>query len=335
MRLMTTMPGMLALLGALSLSTGPCAAAQRPDWAFFVPTAAQAAPPPPQDPGKRQHVAGSSITYSLAQVQDALNPPDWYPEEHPAMPVIVAHGSAPNAERAFPLLPCALCHLPNGAGHVESASLAGLPVEYIVRQFAEIRGADRCIQVGTPASAQFLTLLKTAYSAEQVRAAAAYYSALELRTWIHVREVREVPRSVVDAESLMRTAAAGGAGEPIGARIVELPISESALRKRDSHSGFVAYVPEGSIARGKALADGAAGGTRTACAGCHGPKLLGLGDIPPLAGRPPTYLVRQLWNYQSGERRGSFAAPMQAVVAGMRVDEMLAIAAYLASLPPD
>ncbi len=337
MRPMTTPPGkrlLLPLLGALTLSINPCAAAQRPDWAFFVPTPGPAAPPPPQDLSRQQHVAGSSITYSLAQVQDALNPPDWYPEEHPAMPIVVAHGSAPNTERAFPLLPCALCHLPNGAGHVESASLAGVPVEYLVRQFAEIRSGDRRIQVGTPASAQFLNLLKTAYSAEQVRAAAAYYSALELRTWIHVREVREVPRSVVDAESLMRTAAAGGGAEPIGARIVELPISESALRKRDAHSGFVAYVPEGSVARGKALTAGT-GGARAACAGCHGPKLLGLGDIPPLAGRPPTYLVRQLWNYQSGERRGSFAAPMQAVVAGMRVDEMLAIAAYLASLPPD
>lgn len=321
----------LPLLGALSILAGPGSAAERPDWAFFVPSEPASASPP-QDPGRRQHVAGSQITYTLAQVQDALNPPDWYPEEHPAMPIIVAHGSAPNAERPFPLLPCALCHLPNGAGHVESASLAGLPTEYMVRQFAEIRSGDRRIKVGASAGEQFLTALKSAYSAEQVRAAAVYFAGLEPRAWIHVREAREVPRSAVDPESLMRTAVPGGGTEPLGMRIVELPLSESGLRKRDAHSGFVAYVPAGSIAKGKNLA--AAPGGR-ACAACHGPALRGMGDIPPLAGRPPTYLVRQLWNYRNGERRGSFAAPMQSVVAGMPVDDMLAIAAYLASLPPD
>ena len=72
-----------------------------------------------------------------------------------------------------------------------------------------------------------------------------------------------------------------------------------------------------------------------ACTACHGKTLNGLGGIPPLAGRPPTYLVRQLWNYQSGERRGGLSAPMQAIAARLRVDEMLAMAAYLASLPPN
>jgi cytochrome c553 len=223
--------------------------------------------------------------------------------------------------------------LPNGAGHVESASLAGLPVEYIVRQFDEIRSGDRIINVGSAASAQFLTGLKTAYSDEQVRAAAAYFAALEPRAWIHVRETHEVPRSEVDPQSLMRTVIPNGGNEPLGMRIVELPLSESALRKRDAHSGFVAYVPVGSIARDKVLI--AAGGGRIACAGCHGATLQGLGPIPPLAGRPPTYLVRQLWNYQSGGRRGNYAAPMQTAVAGMQTNDMLAIAAYLASLSPN
>lgn len=194
-------------------------------------------------------------------------------------------------------MPCALCHLPNGAGHVESASLAWLPAAYIVRQFAEFRSRERRITVGDARARQFLSALKSSYAEEQVRAAA------------------------------------GGNTELLGSRIVELPVSESALRNRDAHSGFVAYVPEGSIAKGKILVTAAKGGG-AACTACHGTSLHGLGDIPPLAGRPPTYLVRQLWNYRSDERRGSMSAPMQAIAARLRVDDMLAMAAYLASLPP-
>ena len=56
----------------------------------------------------------------------APNPPDWYPEEHPPMPQIVAHGGQRPAGRA-----CAQCHLPSGDGHPESSSLAGLPAAYM------------------------------------------------------------------------------------------------------------------------------------------------------------------------------------------------------------
>jgi cytochrome c553 len=37
---------------------------------------------------------------------------------------------------------------------------------------------------------------------------------------------------------------------------------------------------------------------------CHGVTLLGLGDWPALAGRHPNYIVRQLWNFQNGDRQG-------------------------------
>jgi cytochrome c553 len=269
-----------------------------------------------------------------APTLDVLNPPDWYPDEHPPMPAVVAHGSPPQGERTAPVLPCALCHLPNGLGHVESASLAGLPADYIIRQLAEFRSGERRITVGGAEAQKFLSMLKSNYTDAQVRAAATYYSALAPRAWIQVREARRVPVSVVDPISLMRTAAADAGTEILGRRIVELPESESGLRNRDAHSGFIAYVPEGSIAKGKILVS-RANQWGVACATCHGKELNGLRGIPPLAGRPPTYLVRQLWNYQSGERRGGMSAPMRAIAAGMRVDEMLAMAAYLASLPPN
>jgi cytochrome c553 len=294
----------------------PSRAEPRPEWAFFVPADSTA-----------PHAAVPN-----AQAPDVFNPPDWYPAEHPAMPLIVAHGSPPQGAATAPVLPCALCHLPNGAGHV--ASLAGLPADYIIRQFAEFRSGERRVSVGSARAQQFLTTLKSSYGDAQVRAAAGYFSALAPRPWIQVREAKRVRVSVVDPESLMRTAIAGGSSEPLGSRIVELPESESALRNRDAHSGFIAYVPVGSVARGKFLVTRATE-SGAACTACHGKTLNGLGNIPPLAGRPPTYLVRQLWNYHSGERRGSLSAPMQAIAARLRVDDMLAMAAYLASLPPD
>jgi cytochrome c553 len=314
------MKRLAAALAAVAVSSA-CFAESRPEWAFFVPDAAT------------PKIATAPAAPVEAQVIDVLNPPDWYPGEHPPMPAVVAHASPPQPGGTAPLPPCALCHLPNGAGHVESASLAGLPADYIVRQFAGFRNGERHINVGGARAERLLTLLKSSYTDEQVRAAAAYYSALAPRTWISVREAAWVPKSVVDPDSLMRTALADHGTELLGNRIVELPQNESALRKRDAHSGFTAYVPRGSLAAGRRLVT-AADDRILACTACHGRMLNGLGGVPPLAGRPPTYLVRQLWNYQSGERRGGLAAPMQAVAARLRVDEMLAIAAYLASLPP-
>ena len=102
---------------------------------------------------------------------------------------------------------------------------------------------------------------------------------------------------------------------------------------RDPTSGFVAYVPTGSIAKGKELASTGNGKTLP-CGICHGRTLQGLGDVPAIAGRHPNYIVRQLWNMQSGERASTSAALMQQVVEKLNNDDMLAIAAYVASLTP-
>jgi cytochrome c553 len=56
--------------------------------------------------------------------------------------------------------------------------------------------------------------------------------------------------------------------------------------------------------------------------------------VPAIAGRHPNYIVRQLWNMQSGERTGMSAALMKQVVDRLSNDDMLAIAAYAASLTP-
>jgi len=249
------------------------------------------------------------------------------------MPDIVAHGTpASGAETA--VLPCALCHLPNGAGHVESASLAGLSEIYIVHQLEDFRSGARHITVGDPHATALITTVKKSFAEEQLPAAARYFSSIKPRQWIRVVETSVVPKSFVDPGTLMRLPLPGGGNEPLDQRIVELPESVAGLVNRDSHAGFVAYVPIGSVAAGEALVARGGPGRTLACASCHGPKLTGQGDIPPLAGRPPGYLVRQLWAFQSGSRAGALSAGMKPVVANLTVNEMLDIAAYLASRPP-
>jgi cytochrome c553 len=55
--------------------------------------------------------------------------------------------------------------------------------------------------------------------------------------------------------------------------------------------------------------------------------------VPGIAGRSPSYLVRQLYDMQHGFRTGEWTSQMKPVVAKLSADDMLAIAAYLASLP--
>jgi cytochrome c553 len=71
-------------------------------------------------------------------------------------------------------------------------------------------------------------------------------------------------------------------------------------------------------------------GKTTACAGCHGPDLKGKDDVPPLAGRSPSYLARQLYDFQQGTRNGAAAALMRPVVANLTHDDLVAITAYVA-----
>ena len=82
-----------------------------------------------------------------------------------------------------------------------------------------------------------------------------------------------------------------------------MPEDLSRTELRDGTSGFVAYVPVGSIAAGEALVKTGGNGRTQACGVCHGPDLKGLGPVPPLAGRSPSYTVRQLFDFQQATGR--------------------------------
>ena len=313
------------MLACIWLLLGPAIAiaADKPEWAF--PTTEKIQPPSKDDPNRLRTAPGSALTVTRAQVDDMFNIPNWFPDMYPAMPKIVQFGNKDTNVRA-----CGSCHLPTGTGHDESAYVAGLPAAYFIRQMNDYRSGDR------KGSGTMVGMAKAVTDAE-VKAAAEYFAAVKPRPWIRVVETDIVPKSYV-AQGNKRLLHPDGGTEPIANRIIEVPEDEEIVINRDPRKGFVAYVPTGSIAKGEALVKTGGGGQETgktiACAICHGPDLKGLGEVPGFAGRHPNYIVRQLWSVQNGERVGTSAALMQAVVDKLSADDMLAIAAYSASLTP-
>jgi cytochrome c553 len=165
-----------------------------------------------------------------------------------------------------------------------------------------------------------------------VLAAAEYFSSLTPVKWIRVVETSIVPESVV--AGWMYIEKDGGGMEASGQRILEMPEDLERTELRDARSGFIAYVPPGSIARGKTLVNEGGAGRTLACAMCHGENLQGLGPVPALAGRSPSYIARQLYDLQIGNRKGLWSPLMSAVVTTLTVDDIIDIAAYTASLEP-
>ena len=313
---------MRKLIGVLALAAAPAlaVAAEKPDWAFPVTEKVQ--PPPRFEAGRVRPVRpGSTLSITRAKADDMYDIPNWYPNMYPPMPKIVQYGNKDTQVRA-----CGSCHLPTGTGHDESAYMAGLPASYFIRQMADWKSGDRKYSATMVAMAKIIT-------DSEIREAADYFASLKPQPWIRVVETDTVPRSYIGPGN-KRLVHPDGGTEPLGNRIIEVPEDEEVVVYRDPTSGFVAYVPKGSIAKGKELAITGNGGKTIACGICHGRTLQGLGELPAIAGRHPNYIVRQLWNMQNSERVGTSAALMQQVVEKLTNDDMLAIAAYVASLAP-
>ncbi len=126
---------------------------------------------------------------------------------------------------------------------------------------------------------------------------------------------------------------AEGGTEPIGHEIVEVPQDPArALRCAITHSGTISYVPVGSLAQGALLVTTGGNGKTLVCAGCHGPELHGTADIPNIAGQHSIVIARQLFAFKAGDRDGAMAVLMRPVVEKLTDDDIIAIAAYVASL---
>jgi cytochrome c553 len=341
---MRTIPAVVALALSVAFAHGLLVAAADeppPAWAYGftappppstngaspappAPAATPAAPAAP-DPTPRQ-VPGSPATFTLAEIRNGFGPADWFPGDHPPMPDIVAHGKRPDVRA------CALCHYPNGKGRPENAGVSGLPVSYFIQTMNDFKSGARRSADARKANTNIMIAIAKGMTDEEVKAAAEYFAAMKWTPWIKVVETATVPKTRIAGGMFLKLA--GAETEPIGSRIIETPEdTERTEVLRDPRSPFFAYVPVGSLEKGEALV-ATGGGKTTACSVCHGADLKGLGPVPGLAGRSPSYTVRQLYDTQHGARSGVWAELMKPVVAKLTNDDMLAIAAYTASLRP-
>jgi cytochrome c553 len=239
------------------------------------------------------------------------------------MPEIVAHGRKPDARA------CSLCHYPNGKGRPENAGIAGLPYAYFVQTMADFKADARKSADSRKANTNIMIAIAKAMTDDEVKASAEYFASMKWTPWIKVVETATVPKTRIAGGMFLKLD--GGDTEPIGQRIIETPEdTERTEVLRDPRSGFIAYVPVGSVKKGETLVT-TGGGKTTRCGVCHGADLRGLGPVPGIAGRSPSYTVRQLYDTQRGTRKGVWADLMKPVVAELTEDDMLAIAAYAAS----
>src|SRR6185503_9100736 len=254
-----------------------------PDWAFNIPDKIQ--PTAVRVEGIVK-APGSTKEYEAAKIAGNANPPDWFPDEHPAAPPSVKGGPGIT-------LACGSCHLMSGQGHSESADLAGMPAEYLIRQMAYYKA-------GTRKDDARMGPLAKATSDEDVREAAEYFAALKPSVFVKVIETATPPKTFIATAGRHRQLHPDGGTEPIGHRILQIPADPFRTEIRDPHSGFIAYVPPGSIARGEALVKSGGSGKTLQCAICHGEGLKGLGEVPRLAGLQPLYIARQLFDMRYG-----------------------------------
>ncbi len=308
----------VAAVGALGAVAAGAQQGIHPSWAFLTPDKDQ---PPTKEETGAIRIPNSSKSYTAAEIDNLANPPDWFPNEHGALPKVVSGESGGKA------LACGSCHLMTGQGHPESADIAGMPVEYIVRQMQDFKNGARI----DPAR---MNAIAKVTSDEDTRKAAEWAAALKPTVWVKVEESKTVPKSYVSTKGRMRLPLPGGGTEELGNRIIELPQDPARATSRDPHSGFIAYVPPGSIGKGKRLVTTGGSGKTISCNICHGDDLRGLGDVPRIAGLHPIYIVRQLAGFQDKEYSGTSAALMKKVVANLTEDDMIAIAAYASSLAP-
>jgi cytochrome c553 len=312
-RLAALLCALVSLLGARELRAQAelTVPAGLPDWAFNIPDKVQ---PNAVRPEGIVRAPGSAKEYEAAKIAGNANPPDWFPDEHPAAPRAVTGGEGIR-------FACGSCHLMSGQGHPEAADIAGQPAAYLIRQMAYYKAGTR------KDDARMGPIAKTTPD-EDVRQAAAYFASLKPRVWVKVIETATPPKTFIATAGRHRQLHPGGGTEPIGRRILEIPADPFRTEIRDPHSGFIAYVPPGSIARGEALAKNGH------CAQCHGEALKGRGEVPRLAGLQPLYIARQLFDMRYGSSAGEAASVMKPVVANLSEDDVIAISSYLGSLPP-
>lgn len=310
-----------------------------PEWLFPIDSEALEAakkakaepskPPPKLDDTELLSVPGSSQKYSLARINDPYNPPDWHPEAHGPLPDIVAKGRKPK------IMACGFCHTPTGQGRPENSALAALPEAYIKEQLRDFRsGARKNIGPDDYLPARQMQAIAAAMTDEEIDASAKFFSQQKLGRRVWVVEGINIPR----AEPSDWVYKEVGGSEDLGDRLLEVAPDITHHQRRDDRMQYTAYAPPGSLAHGKRLAttgkDADKKDKTQICAVCHLANLKGTDKVPPIAGRSPSYLLRQMLAFKNGARTGEAAKQMDPVVEKLELEDMMALAAYVGSLYP-
>jgi cytochrome c553 len=302
-----------------------------PEWLFPIDPASlvkprpNAPPPPKLDDVERLGIPDSTEKYTLARINDLFNPPDWHPNDHIPMPDIVAHGRKPDVTA------CGFCHTPTGQGRPENSALAGLPEAYLKEQLQDFRsGARKPVGPEAYKPSRGMHAVAQHMTDAEIDASAKYFSQQKLGRRVWVIEGIRIPR----AEPAHWVYEEVGGTEDLDDRMLEVAPDIERHERRDDRMQYTAYVPPGSVARGKRLVSSGDGGKTQICATCHLANLKGTDKIPPIAGRSPTYVLRQLLSFKAGGRTNEASAQMTPVVEKLELANMIDIAAYLATLYP-
>jgi cytochrome c553 len=306
--------------------TGPIPAGL-PEWAYTPPPPPGSPPPPsalPADDNAVVSIPGTTKTFTRGQLRAVKETMDWYPEDR--------HGSIPEIARfgKMGVRQCTLCHLPDGSGRPENAPISAYHPTYFMQQMQDFRDGLRKSADPRKANTNTMIGFAKATTREEDLAAAQYFAQQPYPRRIKVVESKTAPKVRLQGGMHMAVPANEGGGMvPIHAdEIVEIPDDNLRAEARDTRMPWTAYVPPGTLNRGKQVA------AKAQCSTCHGANLEGIGPVPALAGRSPSYTMRQLFDFKTGARNGPWGALMKPVVANLSVQELMAVSAYAASIQP-
>jgi cytochrome c553 len=307
----------------LAIGSEICGLTDEPPPAWLYPINPARETEQASDPNALRRVPESVQSYTNEQVDDLFIAPDWHPEDHAPAPTVVSRGRPPQTYA------CGYCHRITGSGAPENAHLAGLSVAYIRQQLMDFRSGSRRSSRQERIPQSYMTVVAQSLTDAEIDDAARYFAGQLAIVTAHVVESRVAPSVHIENWSLAPDRPLKR--ELLGRRLLELPDDLEDFKSRDTRAKFTIYVPVGSVARGRSLANG---GGRTGCTSCHGQRLQGEGMAPPLTAQSPSYLLRQLVDFSRGTRHAPQAEAMVAVARSLSIDDMIAVVAYAASLAP-
>lgn len=319
-----------AVLAAAPQETAPAATGPvpsgLPEWAYTPPPPAGSPPPPsalPADDAAVVTLPGTTKTFTRGQLRAQKETMDWHPEDRRGIAPDIARFGKPGVRQ------CTLCHLPDGAGRPENAPISGYHPTYFVQQMQDFRDGLRKSADPRKGNTNVMIGFAKATTREDDLAAAEYFAQQPYPRRITVVESKSAPKVRLQGGMHMAVPASDGGGMvPIRSdEIVEVPDDNLRAEARDTRMPWTAYVPPGTLARGTQLA------AKYQCGTCHGARLEGLGPVPALAGRSPSYTMRQLFDMKTGARRGPWTALMKSIVDAMSTHDMMAVSALAAATP--